>query len=44
VHHALDAVALPAGFEVFITGQLTLGEEFITTSEEDLKKASLLES
>ena len=36
VHHALDAVALPAGFEVFITGQSTLGLEFIVTSEEDL--------
>ena len=36
VHHALDAVALPAGFEVFITGQSTLAAEFIVTSEEDL--------
>ena len=36
VHHALDEVALPAGFEVFITGQSTLGAEFTVTAEEDL--------
>ena len=36
VHHALDAVVLPAGFEVFITGQSTLGAEFTVTAEEDL--------
>ncbi|MDP6455293.1 MAG: MMPL family transporter [SAR202 cluster bacterium] len=42
VHHALDAVALPEGFEVFITGQLTLGHEFIVTSEEDLKKGEAI--
>ena len=36
VHHALDAVALPAGFELFITGQSTLGAEFTVTAEEDL--------
>ena len=38
VHHALDNVALLAGFEVFITGQSTLGEEFTVTAEEDLVK------
>ena len=36
VHHALDEVALPTGFEVFITGQSTLGAEFTVTAEEDL--------
>ena len=36
VHHSLDAAALPAGFEVFITGQSTLGAEFNVTAEEDL--------
>ena len=36
VFHALDAVVLPAGFEVFITGQSTLGAEFTVTAEEDL--------
>ena len=36
VHHALDDLALPAGFEVFITGQSTLGAEFTVTAEEDL--------
>ena len=36
VHHALDEIAVPAGFEVFITGVSTLGAEFIATSEEDL--------
>ena len=36
VHHALDDLALPAGFRVFITGQSTLGAEFTATAEEDL--------
>ena len=36
VHHALDEVELPPGFEVFITGQSTLGAEFTVTAEEDL--------
>ena len=36
VHHALDAVALPPGFDVYITGQSTLGAEFTVTAEEDL--------
>ncbi len=38
VHHALDTVTLPDGFEVHITGQSTLGAEFTVTAEEDLVK------
>ena len=38
VHEVLDEVALPAGFQVFITGQSTVGSEFTKTAEEDLVK------
>ena len=38
VHEVLDEATLPAGFEVFITGQATIGQEFTKTSEEDLVK------
>ncbi len=38
VHKVLDEATSPAGFEVFMTGEATIGHEFTTTSEEDLLK------
>ena len=42
VHSVVDAAVLPAGFEVFITGEATLAREFTVAAEEDLLRGEAI--
>ena len=42
VHAVIEDVSLPAGFEVFITGEATLAREFTVAAEEDLLKGEAI--
>ena len=42
VHEVIDRVAVPEGFEVFITGEATLSREFTVGAERDLQKGEAI--